>query len=135
MRILKIIPLGLVLLLVGCNHRPSPFKTVPKDSVSVTQNVKSIIPEWLIGTWKGDYKDESSDLMIHFVIEIKSDGSVIQSSSVEGEETEVLAGKCDAIDEESMSVTFQNMDDASIYYLNKTDKLLGISGNNWLKKQ
>lgn len=59
---------------------------------------------------------------IQFIIAIKPDGSITQTSIVRDEENEVLSGKCISVDDNTLTVGFENQDDYTLYYLDKKSR-------------
>lgn len=134
MRIFKLFILLGIFLLSSCNHRPAQPKTVQKSAVTAVMKKSAVaIPAWLVGIWEGDYVES---MTMHFVVIIRPDGTVTQTSSAKGEDTETLNGVCTALtDDDSMSVTFGEGEEPTIYYLDKSNKLLGVTENAWLSKK
>jgi hypothetical protein len=135
---LKFAILLLLIFTVSCNHRPATSKKANADSLTQVDSAASHpskIPSWLIGTWKGQFSEDQYAMNIRFVVVIKADGTITQTSIVPDEENEVLTGKCDSVNADNMFVSFNEEDDNTIYYLDKRSNKLGISGNNWLTKQ
>lgn len=136
-RTLKLLFLFCLIACISCTNRTRSQKSAEKDSIgqqdSTTASVN--IPKWLIGTWKGHFTEAQYGMDIQFVVIIKADGSISQTSTVPGEEDEVLNGKCISVDEGILSVGFENQEDYTQYYLDKKNNKLGISSYNWLTKK
>lgn len=127
-----------LLFTFSCKYHPVDKKIVNKDSIkqakdTLVSNIK--IPDWLIGTWKGEFLEDQYSMNIKFIVVITVNGRITQTSIVPGEEDEVLTGKCISISNDELVVNFNNEENNTIFYLNKKRNLLGISGSNWLKKQ
>lgn len=134
---LKLLLLFCLIICIGCTNRPRPQKSAEKDSIGQKDSTAAIvnIPKWLIGTWKGHFTEAQYGMDIQFVVIIKADGSISQTSTVPGEEDEVLNGKCISVDEGTLSIGFENQEDYTLYYLDKKNNKLGISSYNWLTKK
>jgi hypothetical protein len=125
-------------LLCSCTQQRQSKKT----NAGATQKTESVmkksgiaIPSWLIGTWEGDFNDAQYNMNIHFTVVVQSNGTVTQTSSVKGEENEVLQGQCTEVAEDYIAINFQGESESTTYYIDKESKQLGISENNWLKKK
>jgi hypothetical protein len=135
-RNLKYLFLLLLIGAVSCTHRQSASKSGSNDSISQdTVSRYSKVPKWLVGTWKAKFTEAQYGMNIQFIIVIKPDGSITQTSIVPDEENEVLSGKCISVDDNTLTVGFENQDDYTLYYLDKKSNKLGISGSNWLTKK
>lgn len=136
-RTLKLLFLLCLIACIGCTNRPRSKKSTEKDNTTQqdTTAVIANMPKWLIGTWKGHFTEAQYGMDIQFVIIIKADGSISQTSTVPDEEDEILNGKCISVDESTLSVGFENQEDYTQYYLDKKNNKLGISSYNWLTKK
>ena len=136
-RMLKLLLLFGLIGCISCTNRPRSKKSTEKESITQQDTTTAIanIPKWLIGTWKGHFTEAQYGMDIQFVIIIKADGGISQKSIVPDEEDEILNGKCISVDENTLSVGFENQEDYTQYYLDKKNDKLGISGYNWLTKK
>lgn len=131
----KYIALLLLIVMVSCQGRSNSNKGTSHDSIPQdTVSRYSKIPTWLIGTWKAKFNEAQYGMNIEFIVEIKADGNIVQTSIVPDEENEVLRGKCISADENTLRVGFENQEDYTLYYLDKESNKIGISGSNWLTK-
>jgi hypothetical protein len=156
-RLLAIV--GAAVLVASCTRRPFHSKASDKDtaatavsddslgsssasteggspaSSSTTAKTKSAIPSWLVGTWSGQYADEGDSMIIHFIVVIKSDGTILQSSGVRGEDTEILRGKFKRMEDDNMAIQFDGEPDEDYYYVDAADKRISFNGNDWMTKR
>jgi hypothetical protein len=136
-RTLKLLFLLCLISCISCTNHPRSQKSTERDSIAQQDTTTAIanIPKWLIGTWKGHFTEAQYGMDIQFVVIIKADGRISQTSTVPGEEDEVLNGKCISAEEGILSVGFENQEDYTQYYLDKKNNKLGISSYNWLTKK